>query len=134
MGCFTNSQVQATTALSTNSNEVVKKNSSSIVLKQINIEMQDEVVLKPVEQESVQDIKKTTLQENLSANDPCKAEEGNDNNELAFKTEESERSVDTLVQVLTESAKGDALLYRDTVFVPEMGVHPVDGRQNISEL
>ena len=32
-----------------------------------------------------------------------------------------------------ENAREDASLYKDTVFVPEMGVHPADGKQEKGE-
>ena len=39
------------------------------------------------------------------------------------------RPIEELEKVLLENAREDAAQYKDTVFVPEMGVHPPEGQQ-----
>ena len=39
------------------------------------------------------------------------------------------RSQQELEKMLLENAREDASLFKDTVFVPEMGVHPAEGQQ-----
>ena len=38
-----------------------------------------------------------------------------------------------LQNVLMDNAKEDISLYKDTIFVPEMGVHPVEGKLEKTE-
>ena len=37
------------------------------------------------------------------------------------------RSAEELTKILINIANEDALLYKNTVFVPEMGIHPAEG-------
>ena len=61
-------------------------------------------------------------------------DEKNGNKVETLLKQVTDRSVEELVKVLIENANEDAALYKDTVFVPEMGVHPVDGKQEKTEL
>ena len=44
------------------------------------------------------------------------------------------RSADELVEDLMERANKDASEFLETIFVPEMGVHPIEGKQEKTEL